>query len=98
MLSPRSTRPLCECCRDLTDIRRAGERLLQQVSRCTGGDRGWPVVDAMNLDGGGSTTLVPQGIRRTGPTDTIESDGKLNWSERKLGDSIYVGKGGTPLP
>lgn len=52
----------------------------------------------MNLDGGGSTTLGPQGIRRTGPTDTIESDGKLNWSERKLGDSIYVGKGGTPLP
>ncbi|MFJ7272004.1 phosphodiester glycosidase family protein [Streptomyces sp. NPDC099050] len=54
--------------------------------------------DAMNLDGGGSTTLITNGYRRTGLTDTTTAGGKKEWTEREVGDSVYVGKGGTPLP
>lgn len=58
----------------------------------------WGAVDAMNLDGGGSTTMVTHGVRQTGRTDTVLQDGVLQWAERTLGDSVYVGRGGTPLP
>ncbi|WP_328484907.1 phosphodiester glycosidase family protein [Streptomyces zaomyceticus] len=60
--------------------------------------RRWGAVDAMNLDGGGSTTMLVNDERKTGLTDITTKDGQLHWTERKVGDSVYVGRGGLPLP
>ncbi|WP_282694910.1 phosphodiester glycosidase family protein [Streptomyces sp. CC208A] len=48
------------------------------------------LVDALNLDGGGSTTLVTGTQVRTPPTDT-ENGVKVH---RKVADTVYTGVGG----
>lgn len=47
-------------------------------------------VDALNMDGGGSTTLVRQNTVVNQPSDPS--------GERMVGDSVYAGAGGYPLP
>ncbi|MER5867312.1 phosphodiester glycosidase family protein [Kitasatospora sp. NPDC002040] len=49
------------------------------------------VIDALNMDGGGSTTLVWQGQVVNHPSDGAEV-------ERKVADTVYAGVGGYPLP
>ncbi|MFC8504998.1 phosphodiester glycosidase family protein [Streptomyces sp. NPDC057411] len=48
------------------------------------------LIDALNLDGGGSTTLVTGTTVRTPPTDT-ENGVKVH---RKVADTVYTGVGG----
>ncbi|MFJ4776414.1 phosphodiester glycosidase family protein [Streptomyces sp. NPDC088762] len=48
-------------------------------------------VDALNMDGGGSTTLVWQNTVVNHPSDGTEQ-------ERPVGDTVYAGVGGYPLP
>ncbi|MFI7504494.1 phosphodiester glycosidase family protein [Streptomyces sp. NPDC049687] len=48
-------------------------------------------VDALNLDGGGSTTLVWQNTVVNHPSDGNER-------ERLVADTVYAGAGGYPLP
>ncbi|MET9950249.1 phosphodiester glycosidase family protein [Streptomyces sp. NPDC006339] len=52
------------------------------------------LVDVLNLDGGGSTTLVTGTRVRTPPTDT-EGGVKVH---RKVADAVYTGVGGYGLP
>ncbi|MCP3756509.1 phosphodiester glycosidase family protein [Streptomyces sp. TBY4] len=49
------------------------------------------VIDAINFDGGGSTTMIVGGVRQTGRTDSVNHspDG-----ERPIADSVYAGNGG----
>ncbi|MEV6688449.1 phosphodiester glycosidase family protein [Streptomyces sp. NPDC051130] len=48
-------------------------------------------VDALNMDGGGSTTLVWQNAVANHPSDGTEQ-------ERPVADSVYAGAGSYPLP
>lgn len=48
------------------------------------------LIDALNLDGGGSTTLVTGTTVRTPPTD-VENGVKVH---RKVADTVYTGVGG----
>ncbi|MEV7616561.1 phosphodiester glycosidase family protein [Streptomyces sp. NPDC089799] len=50
------------------------------------------VVDALNMDGGGSTTLVWQNAVGNHPSDGTETE-----AERPVGDAVYAGAGGYPL-
>ncbi|GAA3392388.1 phosphodiester glycosidase family protein [Streptomyces roseoviridis] len=50
------------------------------------------LVDVLNLDGGGSTTLVTGTKTRTPPTDTDAATGAK--VHRKVADAVYTGVGG----
>ncbi|MFF5975640.1 phosphodiester glycosidase family protein [Streptomyces sp. NPDC012769] len=50
------------------------------------------LIDALNLDGGGSTTLVTGMKTRTPPTDTDDATGAK--VHRKVADAVYTGVGG----
>lgn len=51
------------------------------------------VIDALNMDGGGSTTLVWQNAVANHPSDGTDTE-----KERPIGDAVYAGAGGYPLP
>lgn len=57
---------------------------------------GFGVVDAINFDGGGSTTMIVNGTRQSGRTDTtpVNSADLLTTGERPIADSVYAGNGG----
>ncbi|WFB10866.1 phosphodiester glycosidase family protein [Streptomyces sp. LX-29] len=80
-----------------------GRTLLVTVTSKKDGDRlGVPIhelakimadlgaVDALNLDGGGSTTFVADGERQSPPSDKE--------GERPVYDAVYAGRGGHGLP
>ncbi|MGW5395836.1 phosphodiester glycosidase family protein [Streptomyces sp. NPDC003952] len=53
------------------------------------------VTDAINFDGGGSTTMIVQGTRQTGRTDeTSDATDPVAEGERAIADSVYTGNGG----
>ncbi|MET9954372.1 phosphodiester glycosidase family protein [Streptomyces sp. NPDC006339] len=57
------------------------------------------VIDAVNLDGGGSTTLYTLDKRQTGMTDIAEQpDGTYRRVERPVADAVYLTRGGYGIP
>ncbi|GAA3386868.1 phosphodiester glycosidase family protein [Streptomyces roseoviridis] len=57
------------------------------------------VIDAVNLDGGGSTTLYTLDKRQTGMTDIArQPDGTYRRVERPVADGVYLTRGGYALP
>jgi hypothetical protein len=47
----RSACPALECCRDLADIYSAGERLLDEVTGCVGGNLGGQAAQVQEAEG-----------------------------------------------
>ncbi|MFF5448780.1 phosphodiester glycosidase family protein [Streptomyces sp. NPDC012888] len=57
------------------------------------------VIDAINLDGGGSTTLYTESKRQTGMTDIAKQpDGTYRRVERPVADAVYLTRGGYAVP
>ncbi|MEV6954228.1 phosphodiester glycosidase family protein [Streptomyces sp. NPDC051183] len=57
------------------------------------------VFDAINLDGGGSTTLYTLDKRQTGMTDIAQQpDGSYLRVERPVADAVYLTRGGYAMP
>ncbi|MEW9513702.1 phosphodiester glycosidase family protein [Streptomyces bacillaris] len=57
------------------------------------------VIDAINLDGGGSTTMYTESKRQTGMTDIAKQpDGTYHRVERPVADAVYLTRGGYGIP
>ncbi|CAM5278136.1 hypothetical protein SAVIM338S_00093 [Streptomyces avidinii] len=56
------------------------------------------VVDAINLDGGGSTTMYTLDKRQTGMTDIEKQGDTYRRVERPVADAVYITRGGYAMP
>ncbi|MGW7595637.1 phosphodiester glycosidase family protein, partial [Streptomyces rubiginosohelvolus] len=68
------------------DSLRAFARLLESAELA--------LVDVLNLDGGGSTTLITGTTAQTPPTDRGKDPAGPKYVHRRVADSVYTGVGG----